>query len=87
MRKEQFAEAHTSQHMKGHVMKDSSLMTHMYLSALHCTVEFHFFHRLRLIDSTMSAETDACTEARHVLTEDLWRTHGVWRKYKKDSEQ
>ena len=30
-----------SKQMKGHVMKDSLLMTHMYWSALHCVVELH----------------------------------------------
>jgi hypothetical protein len=30
-----------SKHMKGHVMNDSLLMTHMYWSTVHCIVELH----------------------------------------------
>jgi len=49
-----FAEADTgqrmfckSQHVKGHVRKDSLLMTHTYQPALHCIVKLHLsgFHR------------------------------------------
>ena len=76
-----FAEADTgermfcySRHVKGHVMKDSLLTTHMYWSALHCIVELHLsglsvsrcFHTLGLIGRVMSAETEARAEARHV---------------------
>jgi hypothetical protein len=32
----------------------------------------------------MSIEADTDGEARHVLRQDLWRTHDVWRGYKKD---
>ena len=32
----------------------------------------------------MSAETVAQTDARHLLRQDPWRTHDVWREYKKD---
>jgi hypothetical protein len=47
--KECFAEVDTgermfykTEHMKGHIMKDSSLTTHKYWPALHCVVEHHF---------------------------------------------
>ena len=46
--KEHFTEANIgekmfckSKHVKGYVMKDSLLMTHMYWSTLHCVVELH----------------------------------------------
>ena len=41
--KECFVEGDTgkSQHMKGHVAKDPSLMTFKYWSTLHCVVELH----------------------------------------------
>jgi len=46
--KESFVEADTgerlfcqSRHMKGHVTKASSMMTHMYWSTLHCIVRLH----------------------------------------------
>ena len=75
-------------------------MTHMYWSALHCMAELHlsglhrekctknvlvvyysFLSLLRtLIGRVMSAETDSCAERQ-----DPWRTHDVWREYKKDS--
>jgi hypothetical protein len=33
----------------------------------------------------MSAETESHAEARPVLRHGPWKTHGVWREYKKDS--
>ena len=93
--KKQFTEADTgermfcqSKHMKGHVMKDSLLMTRMYWSTLHYVFELHLSGLQRekctknlLVvccsflplpqtwadwQRVMSAETDACAEARPV---------------------
>jgi hypothetical protein len=42
---------HYNKHMKGHVMKDSSLTTHIYWSALHLRVDL-LFSRLHREKST-----------------------------------
>jgi hypothetical protein len=42
------------------------------------------FHRLWLIGRVMWAETYTYAEANHVFRQDLWRTHDVWREYKKN---
>jgi hypothetical protein len=46
-------------------------------------VAFCHFDGIELTDRVMLAETDICVEARHVLSQDLWRrTCDVWRDYK-----
>ena len=47
-------------------------------------MDFCHFCGLGLIGRVMSIEADTDGEARHVLRQDLWRTHDVWRGYKKD---
>ena len=67
--KECFPEADTSErmfceskHMKGHVMKNSLIMTGMYWSALHCIVELHLlrFHREKHTKKLLGCAAVSC---------------------------
>lgn len=42
-------------------------------------------YRFGMIDKMVSTETDSHTETRHVIRQDPWRTHNIWKEYKKDS--
>jgi hypothetical protein len=42
------------------------------------TISCHYWG-LRLIGRVMSAKTNTHAEARHMVRQDLWRTHDVWR--------
>lgn len=78
-------------------MKDSSLTTHMYWSALHGIVELHLsgLHRQKRTKNLvvcLAASEDAGWLAQwcrlrqmHLLRQDRWRTCDVWREHKKDS--
>ena len=78
--------------MKGQVMKDSLLTTHMYWSALHCVVELHLsgFHREKCTKKPaggvlqLFAASKASGEVRHV--EDTWCLEGLNRTSQSDGD-
>ena len=43
---------------------------------------FFWFHELWPIGRVISADTDSHAEARHMVGQDLWSAHDVWREYK-----
>jgi hypothetical protein len=68
-------------------MKESLLTTHMYWSALHSVVELHLpgCHRekcakkLLVVCCSFLPLLQTWADWMHMLRQDLWRTHDIWR--------